>query len=118
MSALSSTADWPLDVPIDAYADKLFWVHMTQHVLLITAAPPLLVLGRPWPRLWQPLPARVTRAAARVFAAGEPLARPLPALLLASAVLGFWHVPAMYDVTLRSETIHQVEHLRFVITSI
>jgi len=160
MSALSSTADWPLgvpfavcvvlavlyalggrgrrrdplraasfyggiafvvialDTPIDAYADKLFWVHMTQHVLLITAAPPLLVLGRPWPRLWQPLPARVTRAAARVFAAGEPLARPLPALLLASAVLGFWHVPAMYDVTLRSETIHQVEHLSFVVTSI
>jgi cytochrome c oxidase assembly factor CtaG len=60
----------------------------------------------------------VTRVAARVFVVGAPLARPLPALILASAVLGFWHVPAFYDLTLRSEVVHQVEHLTFVVTSI
>ena len=107
-----------LDTPIDAYADKLFWVHMLQHVLLLTAAPPLLVLGRAWPRLWQPLPVAVTRAGARVFVLGAPLARPLPSLLLASATLGVWHVPQLYDVTLRSEVVHQVEHLTFVVTAI
>ena len=40
-----------LDSPIDAYADQLFWVHMLQHVLLLTFAPPLIltlaVLGLP-----------------------------------------------------------------------
>ena len=36
-----------LDSPIDEYADKLFWVHMSQHVLLLTVAPPLILLGRP-----------------------------------------------------------------------
>ena len=36
--------------PIDAFADALFWVHMVQHVLLMMVAPPLLLLGRPWPR--------------------------------------------------------------------
>ena len=33
-------------------------LHMPQHVLLLTVAPPLLVLGRAWPRLWLPLSAR------------------------------------------------------------
>src|SRR3984885_14797465 len=36
-----------LESPIDAYADQLFWVHMLQHVLLLTVAPPLILLGRP-----------------------------------------------------------------------
>jgi cytochrome c oxidase assembly factor CtaG len=107
-----------LDTPIDAYADRLFSVHMLQHVLLLTAAPPLLVLGRPWPRLWQPLPVEVRRAAARTFAAGAPLARPGPALVLLSATLGLWHVPALYDATLRSELVHQLEHLSFVVVAI
>lgn len=107
-----------LDTPIDAYADRLFSVHMLQHVLLLTAAPPLLVLGRPWPRLWQPLPVAVTRTAARAFSLGAPLARPLPSLLLVSATLGVWHVPRMYDATLRSEVVHQIEHLSFVVTAI
>ena len=45
-----------LDSPIDYYADQLFWVHMVQHLLLLTVAPPLLLLGRPWPRMWRALP--------------------------------------------------------------
>jgi cytochrome c oxidase assembly factor CtaG len=107
-----------LDTPIDAYADRLFWVHMVQHVLLLTVAPPLLVLGRAWPRLWLPLPVPVRRAAARVFVVGAPLARPPVALVLISATLGVWHVPAFYDATIRNELIHQFEHLTFVITAI
>ena len=47
-----------LDSPIDTYADQLFWVHMLQHVLLLTVAPPLILLGRPWPRMWRALPLR------------------------------------------------------------
>jgi len=107
-----------LDTPIDAYADRLFAVHMLQHVLLLTAAPPLLVYGRPWPRLWQPLPVGVRRAAARAFAVGAPLARPEAALLLLTATVGGWHVPALYDATLRSDAVHQLEHLSFVVTGI
>ena len=33
-----------LDSPIDELADKLLWVHMVQHILLLLVAPPLLVL--------------------------------------------------------------------------
>ena len=39
-----------IDSPVDTYADRLFWVHMVQHVLLTMVAPPLVLLGRPWPR--------------------------------------------------------------------
>src|SRR6201996_6741899 len=45
-----------LDSPIDRYAEQLFWVHMLQHVLLLTVAPPLILLGRPWPRMWRGAP--------------------------------------------------------------
>ncbi|HZO33464.1 MAG TPA: cytochrome c oxidase assembly protein [Gaiellaceae bacterium] len=107
-----------LDTPIDAYADKLFAVHMFQHVLLLTVAPPLLVLGHAWPRLWRPLPLAVRRTAARAFVVGAPLARPSVALLLLAANLGAWHVPALYDATLRNDHVHQLEHLTFVLTGI
>ena len=45
-----------LESPIDGYADQLFWVHMCQHIILLTVSPPLILMGRPWPRMWQALP--------------------------------------------------------------
>ena len=63
-----------IDSPIDAYADELFWVHMVQHVLLMMVAPPLLLLGRPWPRIVRPLPLGVRRPLARGVLAGPALA--------------------------------------------
>src|SRR5579859_6311647 len=72
-----------LDSPIDAYAGTLFWVHMTQHVLLLTVAPPLILLGRPWPRMWRALPLGTrtsvgrTLARARWTAPLRRLARPV-----------------------------------------
>ncbi|HEY3921448.1 MAG TPA: cytochrome c oxidase assembly protein [Gaiellaceae bacterium] len=107
-----------LDTPIDAYADRLFCVHMFQHVLLLSVAPPLLVLGRPWPRLWQPLPVAARRGGARAFTAGAPLAHPAVALALLATTMGAWHVPALYDATLRSNVVHQLEHLTFVLAGI
>jgi uncharacterized protein (TIGR03382 family) len=107
-----------LDTPIDAYADSLFWMHMVQHVLLLTVVPPLLVLGRPWPRLWQPLPVAVRRGGARFFATAAPLVRPEVGLALLTATMAAWHVPVLYDATLHSDLVHQLEHLSFVIVGI
>lgn len=47
-----------LNSPIDYYADSLFWIHMVQHILLLTVAPPLILLGHPWPRMWRALHSR------------------------------------------------------------
>ena len=69
--------------PIDYYADDLFWVHMPQHILLLTTAPSLMLLGRPWPRMWRAFPlgprTKVARtiARARWVAPVRALARPI-----------------------------------------
>ena len=95
-----------LDPPIDPYAEQLFWVHMIQHVLLLTVAPPLILFGRPWPRMWRGLPlGSRTRMAGRSPAPAGPtplraLACPIPAWLLFNATIVAWHIPAAYDATL------------------
>lgn len=117
-----------LDTPIAAYDDRLFSVHMTQHVLLMTVAAPLIVLGRPWLPVWQPLPLGIRRPVAKQVARGRwarPLrraagflARPLPTWVLASTVMILWHVPALYDSTVRNGSVHDLEHALFFVTSL
>jgi len=113
-----------LDSPIDVYADKLFWVHMLQHILLLTVAPPLFLLGRPWPRMWRALPLGPRTQVARTVAHARwaspirALARPLPAWILFTATLLAWHIPAAYDATLTSGTVHAVEHAMFFFTGL
>src|ERR1019366_5115570 len=36
-----------LESPLDGWADRLLWVHMVQHELLIAGVAPLLLLGAP-----------------------------------------------------------------------
>jgi putative membrane protein len=108
-----------LDSPIDGYADDLFWVHMIQHILLLTVAPPLILLGRPWPRMWRALPMGTRTAVGRALknaswtAPVRTLARPLPAWILFNATVVLWHIPAAYNATLTSNLLHQVEHAMF-----
>jgi putative membrane protein len=113
-----------LDSPLDDLADKLFWAHMLQHILLLTVAPPLILLGRPWPRMWRALPldlrTRLGRGLVRSRIASplRRLARPWPAWLLFNGALIAWHIPALYDATLRSGWIHQLEHAIFFFTGL
>lgn len=113
-----------LDSPIDDAADKLFWVHMFQHVLLLTVAPPLILLGKPWPRMWRALPlgfrTSVGRGLARSSATAplRMLARPMPAWILFNATIVAWHIPAAYNATLTSNGVHQLEHALFFFTGL
>jgi cytochrome c oxidase assembly factor CtaG len=114
--------------PIDAYSDQLFWVHMTQHVLLMLVAAPLLVISRPWVRSWRVLPLSVRRPLARGLAKGRrtaPLRRlaravgsPAGSLVLFSIVLLAWHLPGLYDATLSSAAVHAVEHTMFLLVAV
>jgi cytochrome c oxidase assembly factor CtaG len=114
--------------PIDAYSGELFWVHMVQHVLLMMVAPPLLLLGRPWPRLCRPLPLRLRRPLARSLLAGATLApargglrrlaAPLASFTLFNGTLLLWHLPALYDLTLRDGPVHDLEHALFFGTAL
>jgi putative membrane protein len=109
-------------------AQSLFWVHMGQHVLLLTVAPPLIVLGAPWMSIWRPLPLGFRRAAARsvlrspgfewLRAIGRWLGSPLGAWLAFSVNLLAWHIPAAYDAALSSVAVHALEHVLYLSTGI
>lgn len=107
-----------IDSPIDTYADRLFWVHMVQHVLLTMVAPPLLLLGRPWPRIARPLPMPARRAIARGLHACRAAAAPAVAFVLFNGVLLTWHLPALFDLTLRNGAVHDLEHALFLSTGL
>ena len=113
-----------LDSPIDGYADQLFWVHMVQHIILLTVAPPLILFGRPWPRMWVALPRDVRIPVGRAIGRSRwmaplrGLARPLPAFVLFNGTIIFWHIPFAYNATLGSEAIHQLEHAMFFFTGL
>ena len=116
------------DSPVDDLADRSFAMHMTQHVLLLSVAPPLLALAAPWARIWRPLPLGLRRAVARglvvdprarpVRAAASWLVQPPVVWLLFCGNLVAWHVPAAYDLTLRNGLAHEGEHALFLTTGL
>jgi cytochrome c oxidase assembly factor CtaG len=109
--------------PIHELARELFWVHMVQHVLVLLVAPPLLVLGRPWYRIWHGLPLEVRRRIAGAVMRGGPRATlrrsaravggPVTSLLLFNVILIGWHLPFAYNATLHSPFAHAAEHVMF-----
>ncbi len=113
-----------LQSPVEMLARQLFWVHMVQHLLLTVVAAPLLALASPWTRMWRGLPLSARRWIARpiflhagfapVRSAYRQLARPGVVWVLAAANLWLWHLPALYDLTLRNHLVHHLEHTLFL----
>jgi cytochrome c oxidase assembly factor CtaG len=114
--------------PVDRLSDSLFSMHMVQHVLLIEVAAPLVVLGKPWSRLWRPVPLPVRRAVAGGLASavwatplrwvGRCLAIPVIAFVLMNGVFVLWHAPALYDAALSHPALHELEHAAFFFTAL
>ena len=113
-----------LDTPVETLARQLFWAHMTQHLLLIMVAAPLLVIGAPGMQIWRALPLSIRRPLARI-AVKHPSLRPVrrffavatgpvAAWLISSGNLWLWHWPTVYDLTLRNHAVHHVEHALFL----
>jgi cytochrome c oxidase assembly factor CtaG len=113
-----------LDTPVETLARRLFWAHMTQHLLLIVVAAPLLVVAAPWLQIWRGLPLSIRRPLARTIVrhpalagprrAFRGLSSPVAALVLSTANLWFWHWPAAYNLTLHNHTVHHLEHGLFL----
>ena len=98
-----------LESPIDTIGEeRLFSVHMFQHLLLGDVAALLLVLGLDG-RLLRPL------LQFRVVQQLRVLAHPLVALPLWAANFCLWHLPLLFDAALRNNWIHALQHTSFVV---
>jgi putative membrane protein len=113
-----------LDSPLHELGEQLFWAHMTQHEILMLVSAPLLVLGRPLvPFLWALSPAWRDRAAGigrlqAVKTIWSTLSAPLSAWLLSALALWVWHLPSLFDQTLKNDWIHAAQHTTFLVTAL
>ena len=94
----------PLDEIGDTY---LFSAHMVQHMLLVLAAAPMLLLGTPG---WMLAPLLRKPVARRI---GRWLTQPLVAFLIFNLNYAAWHFPALHQPTLPKENIHRLGPLLF-----
>jgi putative membrane protein len=102
--------------PIDYWASDYFFVHMIQHLLLMFAAPSLVVAGAPWQPLLDGLPGHLGRSATRevmtrgwarpLRAAAGALLRPWVAIAAFSIVMVAWHIPVLFDLAERNQAVH------------
>jgi cytochrome c oxidase assembly factor CtaG len=110
--------------PIDALDDYLLAAHMIQHFILMSVAPPLIVLGAPVIPMLRGLPRVVIRGFRPLFRAQwirvalRAITHPVFAWIAMNVAYLGWHVPAMFDLTFRAEWIHDCEHLCFFVTSL
>jgi cytochrome c oxidase assembly factor CtaG len=106
--------------PVAALGHFLFAAHMTQHLLLMAVAAPLLLLADPLPAVLWALPRPLRLRAGRLLAGARPLrvawerltSVPIAALVYA-AVLWGWHHPRAYEAALAGEWMHHLEHVAF-----
>lgn len=113
-----------LDSPVHELGEQLFWVHMTQHEILMLISAPLLLLGRPmiaflWalPPSWRDTAANLgrTRTFKKIW---DSVSAPLSAWLVSALALWIWHIPWLFDQTLRSDWIHAAQHTTFLLTAL
>jgi putative membrane protein len=105
-----------VESPVDYWADDYFFAHMAQHLLLMFAAPTMIVAGAPWQPLLDGLPGRAGRSATAgvlrggwsrpLRAAGGWLLRPWVAVVTFSVVMLAWHVPALFDLAQQNQAVH------------
>jgi putative membrane protein len=111
--------------PIDSFGAFLFIMHMIQHELLTMFAPLLVLLANPFPVMLWGLPRRFRHGLGGLLSRQAPLRRvlwgltfPPVAWLTAVVTLWGWHHPALYQAALRSELVHDLQHLTFFATGL
>jgi putative membrane protein len=98
-----------VDSPVEYFADRYFFMHMLQHLLLMFAAPSLLVAGAPWQPLADAVPTRTAAAVVKwsrpLHAAVDFLLRPWVTVVAFNAVMLFWHIPAALDLAVNNPAV-------------
>jgi putative membrane protein len=108
-----------LGSPLIAYDHDLLTVHMIQHLLLMTFAPPLIMLGEPLLAFWHGLPRSGKIVLSPLFRrplvqrCAHTLSRPALCWSVSALTLVGWHVPALFTLGMHSEVWHSVEQTSF-----
>jgi putative membrane protein len=105
-----------VESPVNYWTYDYFFVHMIQHLLLMFAAPTLVVAGAPWQPLITGLTGRAERTAADetmatgwsrpIRTAGRFMLRPWVSVIFFNLVMVFWHLPGPFDLADRNLTVH------------
>jgi putative membrane protein len=110
--------------PFHDLSEKLFSAHMTQHEILMLISAPLVALGRPQiAAVWAFRQDRRKSVAAIV---NDPtfktywrfISNGFVAFLIHAIALWIWHIPVLFDATLKSDTIHALQHASFFGTAL
>ncbi len=101
-------SDWPIH---DLAEDSLFMFHMTEHMILGLAVPPLLLLGTP---RW--LARKVL--AGRILPLLRALSRPVPAFTIFSVLFLGIHWPVIVDLMVRNGFAHFTIHAVFFLAAV
>jgi cytochrome c oxidase assembly factor CtaG len=92
--------------PFDTLGDQVLIAHMIQHIIIGDIASLLVVFGLTGPVLQPLLHIRFTRPL-------RTLANPIVALLLWTLDLYIWHLPLLYQLAIRHDLVHALEHACF-----
>jgi len=109
-----------LGSPLVAYEHDLLTVHMIQHLLLMTFASALILLGEPLLVIWHSLPRFGKVVVSPLFRwplaqrFGGTLSRPALCWIVSASTLMGWHVPALFTLGMHSEVWHCVEQASFL----
>jgi cytochrome c oxidase assembly factor CtaG len=111
--------------PLHPLAEHLLQFHMVQHLLLMMVVPPLLLLGAPLLPLLRGLPRSMLQhglgplfASAALQRLAHFLTHPIVCLLAFTVSNVAWHLPVFYELALRSEFWHNVQHVCFLGTGL
>lgn len=118
-----------VDSPIDYWANRYFFVHMLEHILIMFFAPILIVMGAPWLPLIHAFPVWVRRRVGRAVllgawarplrAVGRFLGNGVVAIVVFNVVMLAWHIPAAFDIGERNLFVHiWLMHASFFVAGI
>ncbi|MGE0174860.1 MAG: cytochrome c oxidase assembly protein [Oligoflexales bacterium] len=110
--------------PIDPLADKLFFMHMVQHLMITLIGVPLILFGVPFfviirgAPLWFRKKVYFPILRSKVWQGVEfVFGKPLASLIFFELNFWFWHIPRYYDLALRNDFFHILEHGMFAVSA-
>ena len=110
--------------PLDTFSESLLFMHMGQHFVLMSIAPPLILFGAPVVPMLRGLPhwflglLRPLFVSGTLHSAGRFVTRPRVAWLAMNLAYVGWHIPRAYEFALSSENWHNFEHACFFFTNL